>query len=224
MTSRALITPRTPIQNAVMNAAAKLNSLKMVSIATISMNVPWVPINETKILLVKIILVHMDVNAPMVTVLNAKMSTNTNCHPVMKMRRARILLDVTIVSAMIVSMVTDFRVFTSKSTILDSRHHQFSKFATFSNALGSYTCKCISGFKGDGYNCDNIDECELEIIIVSLMLNFTIPSDHILVNATLDSLVMERLMTTSMSVRIQDSMEPIRFALMNQVVTNVTVT
>ena len=113
MTSRALITPRTPIQNAVMNAAAKLVSLKMLSIATISMNVPWVPINETKILLVKIILVHMDVNAPMVTVLNAKMSTNTNCHPVMKMRRARILLEVTTVGAMMVSMVTDFRVLTS---------------------------------------------------------------------------------------------------------------
>ena len=115
VTPRAMITPRAPIQNAVMNAAAKLDSLKMVSIATISMNVPWVPINETKILLVKIILVHMDVNAPMVTVLNAKMSTNTNCHPVMKMRRARILLDVTIVSAMIVSMVTDFRVLKSAS-------------------------------------------------------------------------------------------------------------
>ena len=76
MTSRALITPRTPIQNAVMSAAAKLDSLKMVSIATISMNVPWVPIHETKMLLVKIISVHMYVNAPMVTVLNAKMPTN----------------------------------------------------------------------------------------------------------------------------------------------------
>ena len=104
MTSRALITPRTPIQNAVMNAAAKLDSLKMVSIATISMNVPWVPIHETKMLLVKIISVHMYVNAPMVTVLNAKMPTNANCHPVMKMRRATILLEVTIVSAMSTSV------------------------------------------------------------------------------------------------------------------------
>ena len=104
VTPRAMITPRAPIQNAVMNAAAKLDSLKMVSIATISMNVPWVPIHETKMLLVKIILVHMYVNAPMVTVLNAKMPTNANCHPVMKMRRATILLEVTIVSAMSTSV------------------------------------------------------------------------------------------------------------------------
>ena len=76
VTPRAMITPRAPIQNAVMNAAAKLDSLKMVSIATISMNVPWVPIHETKMLLMKIILVHMYVNAPMVTVLNANASTN----------------------------------------------------------------------------------------------------------------------------------------------------
>ena len=60
----------------------------------------------------------------------------------------------------------------SECTILDSRQHQFSKFATCSNALGSNTCKCYSGFKGDGYKCDNIDECELEIIIVSLMLRY----------------------------------------------------
>ena len=118
MTPCAIITPRAPIQNAVMNAAAKLDSLKMVSIATISMNVPWVPTNETKMLLVKIILFPLYVNAPMVTVLNAKMSTNANCHPVMKMRRTRILLEVTTVSAklhcaMMVSMVTDFRVLTS---------------------------------------------------------------------------------------------------------------
>ena len=104
VTPRAMITPRAPIQNAVMNAAAKLDSLKMVSIATISMIVPWVPIHETKMLLVKIILVHMYVNAPMVTVLNAKMPTNANCHPVMKMRRATILLEVTIVSAMSTSV------------------------------------------------------------------------------------------------------------------------
>ena len=104
VTPRAMITPRAPIQNAVMNAAAKLDSLKMVSIATISMNVPWVPIHETKMLLVKIISVHMYVNAPMVTVLNAKMPTNANCHPVMKMRRATILLEVTIVSAMSTSV------------------------------------------------------------------------------------------------------------------------
>ena len=76
----------------------------MVSIATISMNVPWVPIHETKMLLVKIILVHMYVNAPMVTVLNAKIPTNANCYPVMKMRRATILLEVTIVSAMSTSV------------------------------------------------------------------------------------------------------------------------
>ena len=76
MTPRAMITPRATIKNAVMNAAAKLDSLKMVSIATISINVPWVPIHETKMLLVKIILVHMYVNAPMVTVLNANTSTN----------------------------------------------------------------------------------------------------------------------------------------------------
>ena len=112
----------------------------------------------------------------------------------------------------------------SECTILDSRQHQFSKFATCSNALGSYTCKCSYGFKGDGYNCDYIDECELELIIVSLMFDVTIPLDHIHVNAILDSLVIERLVITSTSVRIQDSVEPIRFALMNQVVTNVTVT
>ena len=104
VTPRAMITPRAPIQNAVMNAAAKLDSLKMVSIATISMNVPWVPIHETKMLLVKIISVHMYVNAPMVTVLNAKIPTNANCYPVMKMRRATILLEVTIVSAMSTSV------------------------------------------------------------------------------------------------------------------------
>ena len=118
VTPRAMITPRAPIQNAVMNAAAKLDSLKMVSIATISMNVPWVPIHETKMLLVKIILVHMYVNAPMVTVLNAKMLTNANCHPMMK-----ILLEVTIASAMMVSMVTDFCVLKSASApfwIVDS--------------------------------------------------------------------------------------------------------
>ena len=74
-----------------------------------------VPIHETKMLLVKIILVHMYVNALMVTVFNAKMSTNANCHPVMKMRHARILLEVTIVSAMMVSMMTDFRVLKSTS-------------------------------------------------------------------------------------------------------------
>ena len=56
------------------------------------------------------------------------------------------------------------------------------------------------------------------------MLDVTIPSDHILENAILDLLVIERLVLTSTSVRIQVSVVPIRSALMNQVVTNVTVT
>ena len=80
----------------------------------------------TKMLFVKIKLVHMCVNALMdimVTVLNAKMSTSAKCHHVMKMQLARILLEITIASAMMVSTVTDFRVLTSTSAqfwIVDS--------------------------------------------------------------------------------------------------------
>ena len=62
------------------------------------------------------------------------------------------------------------------------------------------------------------------LIIVRLMLDVTIPLDHIPVNVILDLLVMERLVITSTSVPIQVSVEPIQFALMNQVITNVTVT
>ena len=210
MTSRALITPRTRIQNAVMNAAAKLDSLKMVSDSwnentacennigsyvckcSYGDGFQCENVNECK-------LSPCDENATCQDTLG---SYNCQCNDG---------FDDDGFSCVEVN----------KCTILNSRQHQF---ATCSNTLGSYTCKYNSEFKGDGYNCDNIDECELEIIIVSLILNFTIPSDHILVNAILDSLVIERLMITSTSVRIQDSMEPIRFALMNQVVTNVTVT
>ena len=26
---------------------------------------------------------------------------------------------------------------------------------------GSYECQCLDGFEGDGYECSNIDECQL---------------------------------------------------------------
>ena len=37
--------------------------------------------------------------------------------------------------------------------------HICSDFATCSNTLGNYTCSCLEGFEGNGFQCDDIDEC-----------------------------------------------------------------
>jgi cysteine-rich repeat protein len=34
--------------------------------------------------------------------------------------------------------------------------------ATCTNTVGSFTCKCIKGYTGDGKTCANVNECELE--------------------------------------------------------------
>ena len=36
-----------------------------------------------------------------------------------------------------------------------------SQYATCTNTEGSATCECKKGFEGDGYECKDINECEL---------------------------------------------------------------
>ena len=33
-------------------------------------------------------------------------------------------------------------------------------FATCTNEIGSYSCECLEGFDGDGFNCTEVNECE----------------------------------------------------------------
>jgi len=38
--------------------------------------------------------------------------------------------------------------------------HNCSKFATCTNKPGSFECNCKNGYRGDGYYCEDIDECK----------------------------------------------------------------
>ena len=37
--------------------------------------------------------------------------------------------------------------------------HECSSDASCKNSFGSYSCKCNTGFSGDGYQCVNSEEC-----------------------------------------------------------------
>ena len=39
--------------------------------------------------------------------------------------------------------------------------HMCSSHGYCSDTDGSYECQCLDGFEGDGFECVNIDECEL---------------------------------------------------------------
>ena len=47
-----------------------------------------------------------------------------------------------------------------KSKTVVPGSHECADQATCTNTFGSYTCKCLAGYKGDGKTCDDVNECD----------------------------------------------------------------
>lgn len=47
------------------------------------------------------------------------------------------------------------------------------------NRIGSYECKCLNGYQGDGFVCKDIDECDLANTDSSLIANCPLNSECI---------------------------------------------
>ena len=44
------------------------------------------------------------------------------------------------------------------------------EYATCNNTWGNYTCECNDGFQGDGFECNDIDECNVGTLASGYLL------------------------------------------------------
>ena len=48
----------------------------------------------------------------------------------------------------------------------DAKSYVVNAFRT--NSFGGYTCTCMTGYSGDGFECTDVNECEVEIDLCSM--------------------------------------------------------